>query len=83
MGHAISSGRIAEPFTFHDIRAKHATDKEELELNAQLALGHPDAATTARYIRSRKGRKNMPLSLEFVERAPRSRGKKSGEPGGG
>lgn len=46
---------------FHDIRAKHATDRDEEGLNAQLALGHTDGATTARYIRHALGRVIRPL----------------------
>lgn len=47
---------------FHDIRAKHATDRDEAGLNAQLALGHTDGATTARYIRHELGRVVRPLA---------------------
>ena len=47
---------------FHDIRAKHATDRDEAGLNAQLALGHADGATTARYIRHELGRVVRPLA---------------------
>lgn len=60
--HALSTGVISERFTFHDVRAKHATDKDELGFNAMLDLGHMDYATTKRYIRSRRGRKIVPLN---------------------
>jgi integrase len=59
--HALTTGAIVERFHFHDIRAKHATDADEIGINAQLALGHVDAATTKRYIRHLRGRKIMPL----------------------
>lgn len=42
-------------FHFHDIRAKHASDRDD-DL-AQLALGHTSARMTAVYIRNPKGRK--------------------------
>lgn len=60
--HALSTGVINERFTFHDVRAKHATDKEEMGFNAMLDLGHMDYATTKRYIRSQLGRKIVPLN---------------------
>lgn len=68
MKKAMKKGLITEWFTFHDIRAKHATDKDENELNAQLSLGHTDKATTARYIRHPKGRKVTPLPSIPVRR---------------
>lgn len=46
---------------FHDLRAKHATDRDEVGLNARLALGHTDDATTARYLRHALGRIVKPL----------------------
>ena len=42
-------------FHFHDIRAKHASDRDD-DL-AQLALGHTSARMTAVYMRNPKGRK--------------------------
>lgn len=57
----------ADRFTFHDIRAKHATDKDEQGLNAQLALGHPDPKMTAKYIRHRKGRKIDTLRTDLIK----------------
>ena len=67
---ALKKGIITERFTFHDIRAKHATDKDEQDLNAQLALGHVTPGQTAAYIRSRKGRKIDALKTKIVEVAP-------------
>jgi integrase len=67
MAEAIKQGLIQEKFTFHDIRAKHLTDRDEQELNAQLAGGHTDPSITARYIRNRKGRRYKPLQSEIVE----------------
>ena len=46
---------------FHDIRAKHATDRDEADLNAQLALGHTDGQMTKTYIRHQLGRVVRPL----------------------
>ena len=37
---ALKKGIIKDWITFHDTRAKHAIDKDEPDLNAQLALGH-------------------------------------------
>ena len=59
--HALAAGVISERYTFNDIRAKHATDRDELGFDAMLNLGHMDYATTKRYIRSRRGRKIVPL----------------------
>lgn len=67
---ALKKGIIKERFTFHDIRAKHATDKDEQDLNAQLALGHVTPRQTAAYIRSRKGRKIDALKTKIVEVVP-------------
>lgn len=47
-----------------------STDGDEQKLNAQLALGHPDPGMTARYIRSKKGRRKTPLSSKIVEDGP-------------
>lgn len=67
---ALEKGIIKERFSFYDIRAKHATDKDEQDLNAQLALGHVTPGQTAAYIRSRKGRKIGELKTKIVEVAP-------------
>lgn len=62
---ALKDGVISERFTFHDIRAKHASDREDgLE---QLALGHTDYKMTKNYVRNRKGRKYTPLQTKVVE----------------
>jgi hypothetical protein len=66
---ALAAEIVKERFTFHDIRAKGLDDREEQGLNAQLAGGHPDPAMTARYIRSKKGRKYRPLDVKIVEDA--------------
>lgn len=70
MRKAIEEKISEERFRFHDIRAKHATDRDEQKLNAQLALGHPDPGMTARYIRSKKGRRVTPLGSKIVEDGP-------------
>jgi integrase len=61
MRRAVKEKVIKERFTFHDLRAKHATDKDEERLNAQLALGHATPATTKAYLRHPLGRKVRPL----------------------
>ncbi len=64
---AIIQGTLKQRFTFHDIRAKHATDRDEERFDAQLALGHLDPSMTKRYIRHRRGRLVEPLSLKKLE----------------
>jgi len=56
MRKALREGVIAERFTFHDIRAKSASDHESGE-----HLGHDDAKTLRRYY-LRKPRKVVPVS---------------------
>ena len=46
---------------FHDCRRKHATDRDEKGLNAQLALGHTSDSMTQRYINHPLGRVVEPL----------------------
>jgi len=58
---AVRDGILEQRFTFHDLRAKHATDKDEEHLNAQLALGHATPEMTKAYIRHPLGRKVDPL----------------------
>ncbi len=47
-------------FQFRDIRAKSATDLENLA-HAQKLLGHKTRAMTEHYTRNRKGEKVSPL----------------------
>lgn len=65
MNKALRDDLIQERFTFHDIRAKHASDR--LDELSQLALGHTDARMTAKYIRNKKGRKYAPLNPRVLE----------------
>lgn len=58
---AIERGNLKERFTFHDIRAKHATDRNEENIDTQVALGHLSPEMTKRYIRHPKGRTVKPL----------------------
>lgn len=58
---ALARGTIKECFTWHDLRAKHATDGAAKGLNVQITLGHSSPSTTARYIRSRATDKRQPL----------------------
>lgn len=67
MAEANKQGLIQEKFTFHDIRAKHLSDRDEQQLNAQLAGGHTDPSVTKRYIRTPKGRIYPPLESEIVK----------------
>ena len=53
-------------FQFRDIRAKAATDLEDLP-HAQKLLAHKRRATTEGYAGRRKGQQVAPLNREFVE----------------
>ncbi|WP_051937889.1 tyrosine-type recombinase/integrase [Ferriphaselus sp. R-1] len=53
-------------FQFRDIRAKTATDTEDLA-HAQRLLGHRNRAMTEHYTRNRKGDKVRPLAGRIVE----------------
>ncbi|MCP1675664.1 integrase [Natronocella acetinitrilica] len=48
-------------FTFHDLRAKCATDARELGLDSQALLGHRTEAQHLAYLRSRETRRVKPL----------------------
>lgn len=61
MQRALKTGAIKDGFTWHDLRAKHATDGKAKGLNVQITLGHRSPATTAGYIRSRERDKREPL----------------------
>lgn len=52
-------------FHFQDIRAKAATDSEELGLDTQRLLGHKTRAMTDRYIKQRQVVKVKPLSRKL------------------
>jgi integrase len=52
MNHAMKTGVIRKRFTFHDLRAKCASDKKNLQ-GASALLGHSDQALTRRiYVRN-------------------------------
>lgn len=70
----LADGLISEPFRPHDIRAKRATDLEEEQFDAQLALGHWDRSTTKRYLRHPRGRK-----IHELVQLPTTRKKGEGE----
>lgn len=59
---ALAEGRITESYTWHDIRAKSATDAEEQGLNAQHLLGHTTPEQTRVYLRSKRVRKATPVT---------------------
>lgn len=55
---------LEEPFSFHDFRARSATDEEELVgTNPQHRLGHRRRATTDDYIRGKRPKRVKPLTL--------------------
>jgi integrase len=54
-----------ENFHFQDIRAKAATDADELGLDPQRLLGHKTRAMTDRYIKQRKVMKVKPLPTKL------------------
>jgi len=59
---ALSDGRIRETYTWHDIRAKSATDAEEQGLNAQHLLGHTTPEQTRVYLRSKRVTRAKPVT---------------------
>jgi integrase len=69
MRKATAPGRNGEPpalaarFKFHDLRAKAATDKADLETDeeAQKLLGHREVKTTRGYIRHKKPTRARPV----------------------
>jgi len=55
---------LQEPFSFHNIRARSATDEEELYgTSPQARLGHRRRATTDDYIRGKRMKRVKPLPL--------------------
>jgi integrase len=55
---------LQAPFSFHDFRARSATDEEELYgTSSQHRLGHKRRATTDIYMRGRSPRRVKPLPL--------------------
>jgi integrase len=52
-------GSLQEPFRFHDLRAKSASDDDDLDTGSKR-LGHADARTTERFYQ-RKPKKVRPL----------------------
>lgn len=61
MRRALDTGVIKEAYTWHDLRAKHATDGNAIGLNVQITLGHSSLATTSKYICSRARDKRQSL----------------------
>lgn len=63
MRKALRLGVIASRFKWHDLRAKAATDKADIEGEeaAKELLGHQDVKTTRGYIRHRKPKKARPV----------------------
>lgn len=61
---ADESNPLSEPFSFHDIRAKSATDEEESGTNPQFRLGHKKRSQTDDYVRSKKVHRVKPLPLK-------------------
>ena len=61
---AIKNKVLLEPFTFHDIRAKSATDYEEQGGDPQALLGHTTRQQTETYLRSKKTIKVQPVKAK-------------------
>lgn len=58
------SNALEEPFSFHNFRARSATDEEELYgTNPQHRLGHRRRATTDDYMRGKRAKRVKPLPL--------------------
>lgn len=56
---------LQEPFSFHHLRARSATDEEELYgTSPQNRLGHTRRSTTDIYMRGRRAKKVKPLPLQ-------------------
>lgn len=58
---ALDQGVLEERFTFHDIRAKSATDAEQQGLDPQRLLGHTSRNQTETYLRSRRAIRIQPV----------------------
>jgi integrase len=58
---ALADGLIKEPFQFHDLRGKAATDADNQGQSAQRLLGHKSQSMTDKYIKSKKVAKVEPL----------------------
>lgn len=56
--------KTAETWWLKDLRAKAATDSDDLKA-AQTLLGHADEATTAGYRRQRVGERAAPITREL------------------
>jgi len=56
-----TKANLYDELHFHDIRAKAATDADNLGLNAQRLLGHKARSTTEQYIKQRQSDKISPL----------------------
>jgi len=63
---ALKAGTLLEAFTWHDIRAKSATDADEQGLNAQHLLGHTTPEQTRVYLRSKAVTKATPVTPKGV-----------------
>jgi len=59
---AIREGVITERFTFHDIRAKAATDADDQGHDPQALLGHTTRKQTETYLRSKKAIRVQPVA---------------------
>lgn len=58
------ANELEEPFSFHDFRARSATDEEEIHgTSPQHRLGHKRRSTTDIYIRGRSPKHVKPLKL--------------------
>ncbi len=58
---AVADGVITERFTFHDLRAKAATDADSQGLDPQRLLGHTTRQQTEAYLRSRQSIRVRPI----------------------
>lgn len=68
MRKAIKEGGLTR-FTEHDLRAKHATDADNLKLDVQANLQHSDRRTTEIYLRAKRIAEVTMLSAEGFQAA--------------
>ena len=59
---AIREKAITERFTFHDIRAKSATDAEDQGHDSQVLMGHTTRKQTETYLRSKRAIRVAPVA---------------------
>ena len=65
MRKALADTELLERFQERDIRAKSATDADELGMDATELLGHGDRRTTKAYLRGKKAKRVQALTRKY------------------